>query len=101
MLSFTTHSNRDVFRNQIDVLIAVIGAQVKMNQHGDLRLLGPASGQGGDGGTRTCDRRVSADLRVDSLTTVPPTSKRRKRAEKGKGLGGREGVDKEGEKEED
>ncbi|GFO28184.1 ribonuclease hi [Plakobranchus ocellatus] len=38
-------------------------------QHGDLRLSCPPSGQGG---LRTHDKRVSADLRVDSLSTVPP-----------------------------
>ncbi|GFO44481.1 hypothetical protein PoB_007098600 [Plakobranchus ocellatus] len=31
------------------------------------------SGQGAGGGARTRDRRVPADLRADSLTTVPPT----------------------------
>ncbi|GFO32730.1 hypothetical protein PoB_005923500 [Plakobranchus ocellatus] len=36
-------------------------------QHGDLRL------RPSDGGARTCDRRVPADLRVDSKATVPPT----------------------------
>ncbi|GFO06481.1 hypothetical protein PoB_003298600 [Plakobranchus ocellatus] len=40
---------------------------------GDLRLSGPPSGQGASGGTRTCDRKVPADLRADSLATVPPT----------------------------
>ncbi|GFN88753.1 hemicentin-1 [Plakobranchus ocellatus] len=34
---------------------------------------GPPSGQGADGGARTCDIRVPADLRVKSLSTVPPT----------------------------
>ncbi|GFO02648.1 hypothetical protein PoB_002915300 [Plakobranchus ocellatus] len=41
-------------------------------QQGDLRLLGPPSVQGADGGARTRDRRVHADLRMDSLATVPP-----------------------------
>ncbi|GFO29985.1 hypothetical protein PoB_005649000 [Plakobranchus ocellatus] len=40
-------------------------------QQGDLRLSGPTSGQGAGGGARTCDRRVPADFRVDSLATVP------------------------------
>ncbi|GFO31874.1 hypothetical protein PoB_005837900 [Plakobranchus ocellatus] len=35
------------------------------DEEGDLRLLGPSSGH---------ERRVSEDLRVDSLSTVPPTS---------------------------
>ncbi|GFN84342.1 cytochrome p450 [Plakobranchus ocellatus] len=38
-----------------------------------LRLSGPPSGQGAGGGARTRDRRVHADLRADSLVTVPPT----------------------------
>ncbi|GFN75985.1 retinol dehydrogenase 16 [Plakobranchus ocellatus] len=38
---------------------------------GDLRLSGPPSGQGAGGGPRTCDRRVLADLRANSLATVP------------------------------
>ncbi|GFO15672.1 hypothetical protein PoB_004217700 [Plakobranchus ocellatus] len=42
-------------------------------QQSDLRLLAPASGQGAGSGVRTLDRRVAADLRADSLTTVPPT----------------------------
>ncbi|GFN77341.1 hypothetical protein PoB_000384700 [Plakobranchus ocellatus] len=42
-------------------------------QHGDLRLSGPTSGQSAGGGAQTCDRGVSADLRADSLSTVPPT----------------------------
>ncbi|GFO29502.1 endonuclease-reverse transcriptase [Plakobranchus ocellatus] len=42
-------------------------------QQGDLRLSGPPSGQGAGGGARTRDRRAPADLRTDSLATVPPT----------------------------
>ncbi|GFN81564.1 hypothetical protein PoB_000807000 [Plakobranchus ocellatus] len=42
-------------------------------QQGDLRLLGPPSGQGAVGGARTPNRRVPADLRADSLATVLPT----------------------------
>ncbi|GFO35076.1 hypothetical protein PoB_006158100 [Plakobranchus ocellatus] len=42
-------------------------------QQGDLRLSGPPSGQGAGGGARTRDRRVSADLRADSLANMPPT----------------------------
>ncbi|GFO42298.1 hypothetical protein PoB_006880300 [Plakobranchus ocellatus] len=44
-----------------------------LTQQGDLRLLGPPSGQGAGSGARTRDRRIPADLRADSLTTVPPT----------------------------
>ncbi|GFO30999.1 chemosensory receptor b [Plakobranchus ocellatus] len=43
-------------------------------QQGDLRLSGFPSGQGAGGGARTRNRRVPADLRADSLATVPPTS---------------------------
>ncbi|GFO29032.1 hypothetical protein PoB_005553700 [Plakobranchus ocellatus] len=42
-------------------------------KQGDLRLLGPPSGQGAGGGARTRVRRGPADLRADSLATVPPT----------------------------
>ncbi|GFO45857.1 hypothetical protein PoB_007236200 [Plakobranchus ocellatus] len=45
-------------------------------QQGDLRLSGPPSGQGAGAGARTRDRRVPADLRADSLATVPPTPPR-------------------------
>ncbi|GFO07289.1 hypothetical protein PoB_003379400 [Plakobranchus ocellatus] len=34
---------------------------------------GPPSGQGAGGGDRTRERKVPADLRLDSLATVPPT----------------------------
>ncbi|GFO16158.1 hypothetical protein PoB_004266300 [Plakobranchus ocellatus] len=42
---------------------------------GDLRLSGPPSGQGAaGGGARIRNRRVPADIRVDSLSTLlPPT----------------------------
>ncbi|GFN92821.1 hypothetical protein PoB_001932700 [Plakobranchus ocellatus] len=43
------------------------------SQHGDLRLSGPPSGQGTSGGVQTYHRKVPADLREDSLATVPPT----------------------------
>ncbi|GFO28662.1 hypothetical protein PoB_005516700 [Plakobranchus ocellatus] len=42
-------------------------------QQGDLRLSGSPPGQDAGGGARTRDRRVPADLRADSLATVPPT----------------------------
>ncbi|GFN86753.1 hypothetical protein PoB_001325900, partial [Plakobranchus ocellatus] len=42
-------------------------------QQGDLRHLGPLSGQGADSGARTRDRSVCVDLRADSLTSVLPT----------------------------
>ncbi|GFO18117.1 hypothetical protein PoB_004462200 [Plakobranchus ocellatus] len=34
----------------------------------------PPSDQGAGGGARARDRRIPADLRADSLTTVPPTT---------------------------
>ncbi|GFN90399.1 hypothetical protein PoB_001690500 [Plakobranchus ocellatus] len=52
---------------------------VASSQQGDLRLLGPPSGQGACGGVRTLDRRVPADLRVDSPTTVSPTPQTEKK----------------------
>ncbi|GFO11209.1 hypothetical protein PoB_003771400 [Plakobranchus ocellatus] len=42
-------------------------------QHRDLRLKGPPSGQGASGGARTPNKRVSTDLRADSLSTALPT----------------------------
>ncbi|GFN94253.1 hypothetical protein PoB_002075900 [Plakobranchus ocellatus] len=42
-------------------------------RQGDLKLSSPPSGQDADGGARTRDRRVPADLRAGSLATVPPT----------------------------
>ncbi|GFO09216.1 hypothetical protein PoB_003572100 [Plakobranchus ocellatus] len=36
------------------------------------RLSGPPSGRGAGGEARTRDRRVLADIRADSLATVPP-----------------------------
>ncbi|GFO07423.1 hypothetical protein PoB_003392800 [Plakobranchus ocellatus] len=39
----------------------------------DLRLSGPPPGQGASSGARTCDRKVPANLSMDSLATVPPT----------------------------
>ncbi|GFO03957.1 receptor-type tyrosine-protein phosphatase kappa [Plakobranchus ocellatus] len=42
-------------------------------QHGDIRLLGPPSGQGGGDGTRILDNTFPANLRANSLSTVPAT----------------------------
>ncbi|GFN85174.1 hypothetical protein PoB_001168000 [Plakobranchus ocellatus] len=42
-------------------------------QKGDLRLLGPPSGQGAGSGAQIRGKRVPVDLRADSLTTVPQT----------------------------
>ncbi|GFN83617.1 hypothetical protein PoB_001012300 [Plakobranchus ocellatus] len=41
-------------------------------QQDDLRLSGPPSNQDGGRGARTRNRRVPADLKADSLSTVPP-----------------------------
>ncbi|GFO05187.1 hypothetical protein PoB_003169200, partial [Plakobranchus ocellatus] len=38
----------------------------------DLRFSGPLSDQGAGGGARARNRRVPADLRADTLITVPP-----------------------------
>ncbi|GFN76465.1 kinesin-like protein [Plakobranchus ocellatus] len=43
-------------------------------QHGDLRLSGPPSGQRASGGAQAHNRRIPADLRADSLSTLPPIS---------------------------
>ncbi|GFO29874.1 hypothetical protein PoB_005637900 [Plakobranchus ocellatus] len=40
---------------------------------GDLRLSGPPSGKGIGGEARTYNRRVPADLKVGSVSTVPST----------------------------
>ncbi|GFN81701.1 hypothetical protein PoB_000820700 [Plakobranchus ocellatus] len=42
-------------------------------QQGDLRLSGPSTGQGADGGARTSDRGIPANLRAHSLATLPLT----------------------------
>ncbi|GFO50614.1 hypothetical protein PoB_007711900 [Plakobranchus ocellatus] len=47
--------------------------QLLTPHQGNLRLSGPPSGQGTDGGARTHDRRIPADIRADSLATVRPT----------------------------
>ncbi|GFN75252.1 hypothetical protein PoB_000175800 [Plakobranchus ocellatus] len=41
-------------------------------QQGDHRLSGPLSGQGVSGGAQSHGKRVPADLRTNSLFTVPP-----------------------------
>ncbi|GFO50680.1 hypothetical protein PoB_007718500 [Plakobranchus ocellatus] len=42
-------------------------------QQGRLRLSSPKSGQGAGGEARTRDRKDPADIRADSLSTVPQT----------------------------
>ncbi|GFO28280.1 acid-sensing ion channel 4 [Plakobranchus ocellatus] len=63
-------------RKETDVMTEKV-LYIASPQQGDLRLSGPPSGQGAGGGARTRDRRVPADLRADSLATVPPTPPRR------------------------
>ncbi|GFN99276.1 hypothetical protein PoB_002578200 [Plakobranchus ocellatus] len=46
---------------------------------GDLRLSSALTDQGAGEGDRTHDRRVPADLRADSLSTVPSTLQAQKR----------------------
>ncbi|GFO39378.1 hypothetical protein PoB_006588300 [Plakobranchus ocellatus] len=48
-------------------------------QQGDLKLSGLPSGQGAGGGAQTCDRRIPADIKADSLATVLPTFPRKVR----------------------
>ncbi|GFN92084.1 hypothetical protein PoB_001859000 [Plakobranchus ocellatus] len=49
------------------------GFRLSSPHQGNLRLSGPPSGRGAGGRARTRDRRVPADLKADSLATVPPT----------------------------
>ncbi|GFN76442.1 hypothetical protein PoB_000294800 [Plakobranchus ocellatus] len=48
------------------------GRKYTSPQQGNLRLLGPPSGQDASDKARTRDRNVPADLRAVSLFTVPP-----------------------------
>ncbi|GFO15834.1 nuclear receptor subfamily 2 group e member 1-like [Plakobranchus ocellatus] len=70
-LNLISHCSRtypgDVLRTNRFLLI------LPSPQQGDLRLSGPPPGQGAGGGVRTRDRRVPADLRVDSVATEPLT----------------------------
>ncbi|GFO00676.1 hypothetical protein PoB_002718100 [Plakobranchus ocellatus] len=50
-------------------IVARLLTRPKMSETGS-----PPSGQGACGGTRTRDRRVPADLKADSLSTVPSTA---------------------------
>ncbi|GFO09521.1 hypothetical protein PoB_003602600 [Plakobranchus ocellatus] len=53
-------------------LFGAIGLVLASPQIADFRLSGTPSGEGAGGWASTRDRRVPADLRVDSLATVPP-----------------------------
>ncbi|GFN82874.1 hypothetical protein PoB_000938000 [Plakobranchus ocellatus] len=57
----------------LQVSDAVVRLGAASPQQGDLRLSSSPSGQDAGGGARTRDRRVPADLRADSLATMPPT----------------------------
>ncbi|GFO18566.1 hypothetical protein PoB_004507100 [Plakobranchus ocellatus] len=46
---------------------------IASQQKGDLKLLGPPSGQGAGSKARTRDRRVPTDFISGSLSTDPPT----------------------------
>ncbi|GFO37549.1 hypothetical protein PoB_006405400 [Plakobranchus ocellatus] len=50
-------------------------------QQGDLRLSDPSLGQGAGGKARALDRKIPADLRPDSLVTVPPMPPQEEKAE--------------------
>ncbi|GFN82810.1 hypothetical protein PoB_000931600 [Plakobranchus ocellatus] len=72
--SVTSNPNRQTFDEaQRKVQALMEKDSYRSPQQGDLRLSGPPSGQGAGGRAQTCDRRVSADLRTDSLATVPST----------------------------
>ncbi|GFO48874.1 hypothetical protein PoB_007537900 [Plakobranchus ocellatus] len=43
-------------------------------QHSDLKLSGPPSSQGANGGARTCNRSFLGDLMADSVVTMQRTS---------------------------
>ncbi|GFO16595.1 hypothetical protein PoB_004310000 [Plakobranchus ocellatus] len=55
------------------VVLVVTIVCILSPQHGDLRFSGPPSGQSDGVGARTPDRIVNADIKTDSLFTVPPT----------------------------
>ncbi|GFN90836.1 hypothetical protein PoB_001734200 [Plakobranchus ocellatus] len=48
-------------------------ASIASSQRGDLRLSKPSSGQGAGDEARTRDGEVIADLKANSLSTMPPT----------------------------
>ncbi|GFO18174.1 hypothetical protein PoB_004467900 [Plakobranchus ocellatus] len=71
---------RWVYRNLAAHLVlgghgGVMEIDLARPQQGDLRLSGPPPGQGAGGGARTRDRMLPADLKADSLATVPPTAR--------------------------
>ncbi|GFN73844.1 hypothetical protein PoB_000035000 [Plakobranchus ocellatus] len=65
---------KDVWTHAASKQFEGLGCDSKASpQQSDLRLSGPPSGQDAGGGARTRDRGVPANLRADSLATVPPT----------------------------
>ncbi|GFN91981.1 hypothetical protein PoB_001848700 [Plakobranchus ocellatus] len=66
LMSFSKHG-------AISLKLSQDGIAGASPHQGDLRLSGPPSGPGADEEARTLDRRVPADIRADSLATVPPT----------------------------
>ncbi|GFN83244.1 hypothetical protein PoB_000975000 [Plakobranchus ocellatus] len=70
-ISANSHSATPFLGSVVNTIASPHGSSSP--QEGDLRLLGPPSGQGANGGDRSRNRRVPAHLRADSLATVPPT----------------------------
>ncbi|GFN94000.1 RNA-directed DNA polymerase from mobile element jockey [Plakobranchus ocellatus] len=71
-ISWTKKSNEYVLK-EANLERSLIKTIRQSPQQGNLGISGPPSGQGTAGGDRTRDRRFPADLRADSLSTVPPT----------------------------
>ncbi|GFO16806.1 hypothetical protein PoB_004331100 [Plakobranchus ocellatus] len=69
------HSTHRCDQSLAQPLVRQVGSLFKLSDHDATtpRLSGPPSGRGASGEARTRDRRVPADVRADSLATVPPT----------------------------
>ncbi|GFN78318.1 hypothetical protein PoB_000482400 [Plakobranchus ocellatus] len=79
MCFFTAFHQRNAVLLHISVNMARLADKLlglASPQQGDHWLSGPPSGQGTGGGARTRNRRVPADLRTDSLATVPGSVRR-------------------------
>ncbi|GFO35860.1 hypothetical protein PoB_006236500 [Plakobranchus ocellatus] len=77
ILAILPHDATNVAQKSFqDVALPHVGSDPARPKQGDLRLSGPPSGQGGGAEARTRDGIVPADLRADSLATVPPTPRR-------------------------
>ncbi|GFN89470.1 retrovirus-related pol polyprotein from type-2 retrotransposable element r2dm [Plakobranchus ocellatus] len=73
---FSLYTEQIMKETDVDQYGIEVGGRKISNLSADqdeLRLSGPPSGQGASHVARTRDRRVSANLRADSLATVPPT----------------------------